>query len=29
LSAAADTNGDGTVDGIDLATVLGGWGACP
>jgi hypothetical protein len=25
----ADTNGDGLVDGTDLATVLAGWGACP
>ena len=28
-SCAGDFNGDGTVDGADLATLLGGWGACP
>ncbi len=25
----ADLNGDGVVDPIDLATLLGSWGACP
>jgi hypothetical protein len=25
----ADTDGDGAVNGVDLATVLAGWGACP
>ncbi len=25
----ADTNGDGTVDVVDLLAVLAGWGACP
>ena len=26
---SGDVNGDGRVDGIDLATVLGQWGPCP
>ena len=26
---SGDTNGDGRVDGTDLATVLGQWGNCP
>jgi len=26
---AADLNGDGTVDGIDLGAMLEAWGACP
>jgi hypothetical protein len=25
----SDINGDGTVDGADLALILGEWGACP
>ena len=25
---AADLNGDGTVDGYDLAYILGNWGPC-
>ena len=25
----ADTNGDGLVNGVDLAVVLGAWGVCP
>ncbi len=27
-SCAADVNGDGKVDGVDLASVLGNWGPC-
>jgi len=26
---AADFDGNGIVDGTDLATLLGGWGNCP
>ena len=26
---AGDIDGDGTVDGADLAVLLGSWGACP
>ena len=28
-ACVADINGDGTVDGADLAALLAGWGACP
>ncbi len=28
-SCAGDVNGDGRVDGVDVATVLGAWGTCP
>lgn len=28
-SCGGDLNGDGVVDGVDLAAVLAGWGACP
>ena len=24
-----DISGDGTVDGVDLAIILGSWGVCP
>ena len=26
---AADCNGDGVINGVDLAIVLAGWGGCP
>lgn len=28
VSCAGDVNGDGLVDGVDLANVIGSWGAC-
>jgi len=28
-ACAGDIDGNGSVDGVDLATVLGGWGPCP
>jgi hypothetical protein len=28
-SCTGDVNGDGRVDGVDIATVLGAWGTCP